>query len=147
MAATTPMLEVRGLHAYYGKSHILHGVDLHVGEGEIVALLGRNGVGRSTLAKSIMGMVRCEGHILLRGKDVRGLRTFEVAHRGIGYVPENRDIFPTLTVRQNLLLGRSATRASRGRAGSSTTCTACSLASRSVSTRRPACSPAASSRC
>ncbi|MHA6897207.1 ABC transporter ATP-binding protein [Ralstonia pseudosolanacearum] len=105
MAATTPMLDVRGLHAYYGKSHILHGVDLHVGEGEIVALLGRNGVGRSTLAKSIMGMVRCEGHILLRGKDVRGLRTFEVAHRGIGYVPENRDIFPTLTVRQNLLLG------------------------------------------
>ncbi len=105
MATTTPMLEVRGLHAYYGKSHILHGVDLHVGEGEIVALLGRNGVGRSTLAKSIMGMVRCEGHILLRGQDVRGLRTFEVAHRGIGYVPENRDIFPTLTVRQNLLLG------------------------------------------
>ncbi|WP_197330153.1 ABC transporter ATP-binding protein [Ralstonia syzygii] len=105
MAANTPMLEVRGLHAYYGKSHILHGVDLHVGEGEIVALLGRNGVGRSTLAKSIMGMVRCQGHILLRGKDVRGLRTFEVAHRGIGYVPENRDIFPTLTVRQNLLLG------------------------------------------
>ncbi|MHA6824077.1 ABC transporter ATP-binding protein [Ralstonia pseudosolanacearum] len=105
MAATTPMLDVRGLHAYYGKSHILHGVDLHVGEGEIVALLGRNGVGRSTLAKSIMGMVRCEGHILLRGTDVRGLRTFEVAHRGIGYVPENRDIFPTLTVRQNLLLG------------------------------------------
>ncbi|MGH1511091.1 ABC transporter ATP-binding protein [Ralstonia solanacearum] len=100
MATTTPLLEVRGLHAYYGKSHILHGVDLHVGEGEIVALLGRNGVGRSTLAKSIMGMVRCEGHILLRG-----LRTFEVAHRGIGYVPENRDIFPTLTVRQNLLLG------------------------------------------
>jgi branched-chain amino acid transport system ATP-binding protein len=105
MATNTPMLEVRDLHAYYGKSHILHGVDMHVGEGEIVALLGRNGVGRSTLAKSIMGMVRCEGHILLRGKDVRGLRTFEVAHQGIGYVPENRDIFPTLTVRQNLLLG------------------------------------------
>ncbi len=105
MATTTPLLDVRGLHAYYGKSHILHGVDLHVGEGEIVALLGRNGAGRSTLAKSIMGMVRCEGHILLRGQDVRGLRTFEVAHRGIGYVPENRDIFPTLTVRQNLLLG------------------------------------------
>lgn len=99
------MLEVRDLHAYYGKSHILHGVEMQVGEGEIVALLGRNGVGRSTLAKSIMGLVRCEGHILLRGKDVRGLRTFEVAHRGIGYVPENRDIFPTLTVRQNLLLG------------------------------------------
>ncbi|EFP64723.1 ABC transporter, ATP-binding protein [Ralstonia pickettii] len=99
------MLEVRDLHAYYGKSHILHGVDMHVGEGEIVALLGRNGVGRSTLAKSIMGMVRHEGEILLRGKNVSGLRTFEVAHKGIGYVPENRDIFPTLTVRQNLLLG------------------------------------------
>ncbi|MFP6560279.1 ABC transporter ATP-binding protein [Paraburkholderia sp. B3] len=105
MGSSTPMIEVRDLHAYYGKSHILHGVEMQVGEGEIVALLGRNGVGRSTLAKSIMGLVRCEGHILLRGNDVRGLRTFEVAHRGIGYVPENRDIFPTLTVRQNLLLG------------------------------------------
>ena len=105
MSTGTPMIEVRDLHAYYGKSHILHGVEMQVGEGEIVALLGRNGVGRSTLAKSIMGLVRCEGHILLRGQDVRGLRTFEVAHRGIGYVPENRDIFPTLTVRQNLLLG------------------------------------------
>ena len=105
MATNTPMLEVRNLHAYYGKSHILHGVDMHVGEGEIVALLGRNGVGRSTLAKSIMGMVKHEGEILLRGKNVSGMRTFEVAHQGIGYVPENRDIFPTLTVRQNLLLG------------------------------------------
>ena len=105
MATNTPMLEVRDLHAYYGKSHILHGVAMHVGEGEIVALLGRNGVGRSPLAKSIMGMVRHEGEILLRGKNVSGLRTFEVAHKGIGYVPENRDIFPTLTVRQNLLLG------------------------------------------
>ncbi len=105
MATNTPMLEVRDLHAYYGKSHILHGVDMHVGEGEIVAVLGRNGVGRSTLAKSIMGMVKHEGEILLRGKNVSGMRTFEVAHQGIGYVPENRDIFPTLTVRQNLLLG------------------------------------------
>jgi branched-chain amino acid transport system ATP-binding protein len=99
------MIEVRGLHAYYGKSHILHGVDMRVGEGEIVALLGRNGVGRSTLAKSIMGLVRCEGQILLRGHDLRGQRTFEIARRGIGYVPENRDIFPGLTVKQNLLLG------------------------------------------
>ena len=113
MAGANAMLEVRGLHAYYGKSHILHGVEMQVGEGEIVALLGRNGVGRSTLAKAIMGLVRCEGHILLRGQDVRGLRTFEIAHRGIGYVPENRDIFPTLTVRQNLMLGekRNASRA------------------------------------
>jgi branched-chain amino acid transport system ATP-binding protein len=110
MAGANSMLEVRDLHAYYGKSHILHGVELQVGEGEIVALLGRNGAGRSTLAKAIMGLVRCEGHILLRGQEVRGLRTFEVAHRGIGYVPENRDIFPTLTVRQNLMLGEKRNR-------------------------------------
>ena len=113
MASANSMLEVRGLHAYYGKSHILHGVEMRVGEGEIVALLGRNGVGRSTLAKAIMGLVRCEGHILLRGQDVRGLRTFEIAHRGIGYVPENRDIFPTLTVRQNLMLGEKRSRSRR----------------------------------
>ncbi|CAG2129773.1 ABC transporter ATP-binding protein [Cupriavidus plantarum] len=100
-----PMLEVARLHAYYGKSHILHGVDLHIGEGEIVALLGRNGVGRSTLAKAVLGMVRAEGTVKLRGKDILGRRTFEIAHLGIGYVPENRDIFPTLTVRQNLQLG------------------------------------------
>ncbi|WP_423197251.1 MULTISPECIES: ABC transporter ATP-binding protein [unclassified Cupriavidus] len=99
------MLDVSKLHAYYGKSHILHGVDLHIDEGEIVALLGRNGVGRSTMAKAILGMVRAEGAVRLRGQDLLGLRTFEIAHRGIGYVPENRDIFPTLTVRQNLQLG------------------------------------------
>jgi branched-chain amino acid transport system ATP-binding protein len=99
------MLEVTGLHAYYGKSHILHGVDAHVDEGEIVALLGRNGVGRSTMAKAILGMVKAEGSVRFRGEEVLGRRTFEIAHAGIGYVPENRDIFPTLTVRQNLLLG------------------------------------------
>lgn len=100
-----PMLEVTGLHAYYGKSHILHGVDAHVDEGEIVALLGRNGVGRSTMAKAILGMVKAEGSVRFRGDEILGRRTFEIAHAGIGYVPENRDIFPTLTVRQNLLLG------------------------------------------
>ncbi|QGZ57703.1 ABC transporter ATP-binding protein [Paraburkholderia acidiphila] len=115
MATDNSMLEVRDLHAYYGKSHILHGVEMRVGEGEIVALLGRNGVGRSTLAKAIMGLVRCEGQILLRGEEVRGLRTFEVAHRGIGYVPENRDIFPTLTVRQNLMLGEKRKRSGQRR--------------------------------
>ncbi|AOY90619.1 ABC transporter ATP-binding protein [Cupriavidus sp. USMAA2-4] len=99
------MLNVQGLHAYYGKSHILHGVDLHVEEGEIVALLGRNGVGRSTLAKAILGMVRAEGSVCFRDEEILGRRTFEIAHLGVGYVPENRDIFPTLTVRQNLLLG------------------------------------------
>jgi len=100
------MLDVNGLHAYYGKSHILHGVDAHIDEGEIVALLGRNGVGRSTMAKAILGMVRAEGSVRFRDEEILGRRTFEIAHLGIGYVPENRDIFPTLTVRQNLLLGQ-----------------------------------------
>ncbi|CAG2145262.1 High-affinity branched-chain amino acid transport ATP-binding protein LivF [Cupriavidus yeoncheonensis] len=99
------MLDVKGLHAYYGKSHILHGVDAHIDEGEIVALLGRNGVGRSTMAKAILGMVKAEGSVRFRDEEILGRRTFEIAHLGIGYVPENRDIFPTLTVRQNLLLG------------------------------------------
>jgi branched-chain amino acid transport system ATP-binding protein len=99
------MLDVQGLHAYYGKSHILHGVDLHIDEGEIVALLGRNGVGRSTMAKAILGMVKAEGSVRFRDEEILGRRTFEIAHLGVGYVPENRDIFPTLTVRQNLLLG------------------------------------------
>lgn len=99
------MLKVRDLHAYYGKSHILHGVDFHVGEGEIVSLLGRNGVGRSTTAKTIMGEVEPRGSILFKGKEIAGKRSFEIAHLGIGYVPESRDIFPTLTVRQNLILG------------------------------------------
>ncbi|EON20459.1 ABC transporter ATPase [Cupriavidus sp. GA3-3] len=99
------MLNVQGLHAYYGKSHILHGVDAHIDEGEIVALLGRNGVGRSTMAKAILGMVKAEGSVRFRDEEILGRRTFEIAHLGIGYVPENRDIFPTLTVRQNLLLG------------------------------------------
>ena len=102
---TGNMLDVQGLHAWYGKSHILQGVDVHVGEGEIVTLLGRNGVGRSTMAKTILGMVRAAGSVRLRDEEILGRRTFEVAQLGIGYVPENRDIFPTLTVRQNLLLG------------------------------------------
>jgi branched-chain amino acid transport system ATP-binding protein len=99
------MLEVRRLEAFYGKSHILHGVQFDVGDGEIVSLLGRNGVGRSTTIKAIMGMVECRGSVKFKGEDLLGLKTFEIAHRGLGYVPENRDIFPTLTVRQNLVLG------------------------------------------
>jgi branched-chain amino acid transport system ATP-binding protein len=100
------MLQVSNLHAYYGKSHVLHGVDMRVGEGEIVALLGRNGSGRSTTAKSIMGLVDCEGSVLWKGQETLGKKAFEVAHLGIGYVPENREIFPKLTVHQNLLLGQ-----------------------------------------
>jgi branched-chain amino acid transport system ATP-binding protein len=100
------MLQVSNLHAYYGKSHVLHGVDMRIGEGEIVALLGRNGSGRSTTAKSIMGLVDCEGSVLWKGQETLGKKAFEVAHLGIGYVPENREIFPKLTVHQNLLLGQ-----------------------------------------
>jgi branched-chain amino acid transport system ATP-binding protein len=99
------MLEVRDLHAYYGKSHILQGVDFRVGEGEIVSLLGRNGVGRSTTIKAIMGDVQATGSVRFRGEEIAGLPPYVVARKGLGYVPENRDIFPTLTVRQNLLLG------------------------------------------
>ncbi len=100
------LLEVKGLNAFYGKSHVLHGVDLTVDKGEIVALLGRNGSGRSTTAKAIMGMVEGTGSVQWQGQSILGLQPFEIAHRGIGYVPESRDIFPNLTVEQNLLLGR-----------------------------------------
>jgi len=104
------MLDVRDLHAYYGKSHILHGVHLQVREGEIVSLLGRNGVGRSTTIKAIMGMVEAKGSVRFKGRELVGLKAYQVAHLGLGYVPENRDIFPTLTVRQNLLLGQKSAR-------------------------------------
>ena len=100
------MLQISNLHAYYGKSHVLHGVDMRIGQGEIVALLGRNGSGRSTTAKSIMGLVDCQGSVLWKGQESLGKKAFEVAHLGIGYVPENREIFPKLTVYQNLLLGQ-----------------------------------------
>jgi branched-chain amino acid transport system ATP-binding protein len=99
------MLTVTDLHAYYGKSHILHGVNLRVGEGEIVSLLGRNGVGRSTTIKAIMGDVEARGSVRFRDEEICGLPPYVIARKGLGYVPENRDIFPTLTVRQNLLLG------------------------------------------
>jgi branched-chain amino acid transport system ATP-binding protein len=99
------MLAVSDLHAFYGKSHILHGVSLRVEAGEIVSLLGRNGVGRSTTIKAIMGDVHARGSIAFRGEELCGLPPYVIARKGLGYVPENRDIFPTLTVRQNLLLG------------------------------------------
>jgi branched-chain amino acid transport system ATP-binding protein len=104
------MLEVRDLHAFYGKSHILHGVSFGVGRGEIVALLGRNGVGRSTTIKAIMGDVRPHGSILFHGQEIAGLPPHVIARKGLGYVPENRDIFPGLTVRENLILGMKSTR-------------------------------------
>ena len=102
------MLKVGNLHAFYGKSHVLHGVDFDVGEGEIVALLGRNGSGRSTTAKAIMGMVDCTGTVEWKGQPTLGRKPYEIAHMGLGYVPENRDIFPKLTVHQNLMLGQKS---------------------------------------
>jgi branched-chain amino acid transport system ATP-binding protein len=104
----TPLLEVNDLHAYYGKSHVLHGVTFRVDEGEIVSLLGRNGVGRSTTIKAIMGDIRPKGSIRFKGEEIAGLRPHQTARKGLGYVPETRDIFPTLTVRQNLMLGEKS---------------------------------------
>ena len=99
------MLKIVDLHAYYGKSHILRGVNLDIAKGEIIALLGRNGVGRSTLLKSVMGLVPIKGSINYKDKEIVGDATHDIALQGIGYVPENRDVFSTLTVRENLLLG------------------------------------------
>jgi branched-chain amino acid transport system ATP-binding protein len=107
------LLEIRDLHAYYGKSHVLHGVNLDVHAGEIVSLLGRNGVGRSTMVKAAMGQVDATGSIRFKGEQLLGLQAFKIAHKGLGYVPENRDIFPTLTVEQNLLLGEKKGHVSR----------------------------------
>jgi branched-chain amino acid transport system ATP-binding protein len=99
------MLEINNLHAYYGKSHIIQGISFSVDEGEIVSLLGRNGVGRSTSIKAIMGEVEHTGSIIFKGEEISKLPTHEIARRGLGYVPENRDIFPTMTTLNNLLLG------------------------------------------
>ena len=106
------MLDVDDLHAYYGKSHILRGVTLRVGKGEIVSLLGRNGAGRSTVVKTIMGQVTPVGSVRFRGARIDGLEPYQIARRGVGYVPEDRDIFPALTVRENLLLGMKSFRPS-----------------------------------
>ena len=106
------MLEVENLHAHYGKSHVLHGVNFTVGEGEVGSLLGRNGSGRSTTAKAIMGLVQAKGTVRWRGQSLLGKPPHEIARLGVGYVPENKDVFPRLTVHQNLMLGQkgSATR-------------------------------------
>jgi branched-chain amino acid transport system ATP-binding protein len=104
------MLELRNLHGYYGKSHILHGVNMRVGKGEIVSLLGRNGVGRSTTIKAVMGQVEAKGSVQFKDEEMLGLKAYQIAHKGLGYVPENRDIFPTLTVEQNLILGMKGAR-------------------------------------
>ena len=99
------MLQVRNLNAYYGKSHVIDGIDLDVEAGQIVSLMGRNGAGRSTTIKAIMGLVRADGSIRFGDRELLGLEPHQISHCGIGYVPENRDIFPSLSVRNNLLLG------------------------------------------
>ena len=100
------MLKIENLHAFYGKSHVLYGVSFDINSGEIVSLLGRNGSGRSTTAKTIMGLVECQGSIEWNGQAIADKKAYQIAHLGIGYVPENRDIFPKLTVHQNLMLGQ-----------------------------------------
>jgi branched-chain amino acid transport system ATP-binding protein len=100
------VLRLDGVHAYYGKSHVLHGVGFELRPGEIVALLGRNGSGRSTTVRTVMGLVRGSGSVQWRGQELLGRPAFEIAQAGIGYVPENRDVFPRLTVHQNLMLGQ-----------------------------------------
>lgn len=100
------MLEVKGIHSHYGKSHILHGVSLELKQGELVCLLGRNGVGKSTTLKSIMGIVRpTQGSILFDGQELVGRQPYQIARLGVGYVPEDRRIFRSLTVHENLLMG------------------------------------------
>ena len=99
------LLEVSGLNAYYGKSHLLQGEEFGIVPGEIVALLGRNGVGRSTTCKAIMGLVPPVGQVSFKDRPIAGLRPDQIAHLGLGYVPEDRQIFPTLSVHQNLELG------------------------------------------
>jgi len=101
----TAFIEARGIHTFYGSSHILHGVDFTVGRGETVALMGRNGMGKSTLLKSILGLVAPrQGSVTVAGADVTGAETHAVIRRGIAYVPEGRGIFPTLNVRENLIM-------------------------------------------
>lgn len=105
MADAETILEAQGIHAWYGTSHVLRGVDLQVRRGETVGLLGRNGMGKSTLIRTLLGHVRQrEGRITLFGHDISSARPHDVARRGVAYVPEGRGVFPNLTVRENLLM-------------------------------------------
>jgi branched-chain amino acid transport system ATP-binding protein len=106
-ARGTPLLQVRDLHAHYGKSHILQGVSFDVGHGEVISLLGRNGSGRSTTARAIMGLVPPSGgHVLLDGKNLAGARPYAICRAGIAFVPEEREVFANLSVDENLQMGR-----------------------------------------
>jgi len=98
------MLAVEGLEAWYGESHVLHGISFEVREGEVVTLVGRNGAGKTTTLKAVMGMVRRKGSIRFRGQDISAWRSDQVARAGIAFCPEERGIFASLTVQENLLL-------------------------------------------
>ena len=140
------MLEVSDLHAYYGKSHILQGVDMRIDAGEVVSLLGRNGVGRSTTVKAIMGEVPPQGTILFKGSNIAGLPSYKIAHLGLGYVPEHRDIFPGSDGAAEPDARHQGSAASRA-SGGWRTCWRCSPISPPAPIPRPACCRAAKSRC
>ncbi len=113
-AVWEPILDARGIHAWYGSSHVLHGVELAIGRGETVGLLGRNGMGKSTLIRALLGLVReREGRITVAGEDLSRARPHEVARRGVAYVPEGRGVFPNLSVRENLLMAARPARDGR----------------------------------
>jgi len=116
LASSDPILEATGVHAWYGSSHVLHGVDLSIARGETVGLLGRNGMGKSTLIRTLLGHVpQRDGRIHLFGQDMSKARPHEVARRGVAYVPEGRGVFPNLTVRENLVMAaRPAPGSQRG---------------------------------
>ncbi len=104
------MLDVQALDAFYGRAHILRGLTFHVAEGEVLVLLGRNGAGKSTTMKALMGLIRPQGRILFDGQDVAGWETHRIARAGLGYVPEDRRVFADLTVQENLEVGRQPAR-------------------------------------
>jgi branched-chain amino acid transport system ATP-binding protein len=111
MSAAQPFLEARGIHAWYGSSHVLHGVDLTVGRGETVGLLGHNGMGKTTLIRTLLGHVRSrEGRVAIAGDDVSRALPHEIARRRVAYVPEGRGVFPNLTVRENLVMASNPPR-------------------------------------
>jgi len=118
MASSDLILDANGIHAWYGSSHVLHGVDLQIGRGETIGLLGRNGMGKSTLIRTLLGHVtQRDGQITLFGQDASRARPHEVARLGVAYVPEGRGVFPNLSVRENLVMAAVATAARRGRDG------------------------------
>ena len=141
------MLEVSGLHAFYGSSHVLFGIDIEVAEGEVVAVLGRNGMGKTTLIRSIMGLLPPrEGSITMEGRQMRGRSADAIARAGVGLVPEGRHIFPNLTTEENLI-AMAANRSRPPIHGPWRASTTCSRGSRSVAATSVAICPAASSRC